>query len=188
VTAANPPRTRRALLLIDFQRDFLDGDGRMPVARNQVGPVLAATRVAVEQARADGDLIVKIGNEFRRSDWIGNVLRRHAAVAGSTGTAWDARADARGAAYLPKWRGSAYCNPVLQELLTREGVGHVTLCGLYARACVTATARAAMASGLRVTVLRDAVACRSDASREAALRQLARRGIEIADAIPGQSS
>ncbi len=88
--------------------------------------------------------------------------------------------------YLAKWKGSAYCNPALQELLAREGVGHVTLCGLYARACVTATARAALASGLGVTVLRDAVACRSDASREAALRQLARRGIEIADAIPGQ--
>ena len=44
MTAATPPRTRRALLLIDFQRDFLAGDGRMPVARNQVGPVLAASR------------------------------------------------------------------------------------------------------------------------------------------------
>jgi nicotinamidase-related amidase len=186
VTAANETRIRRALLLVDFQRDFLADDGRMPVARNQVGPMLAATRAAVERARADGDLIVKIGNEFRRGDWIGNVLRRHAAVAGSTGTAWDARADAHGAVYLAKWKGSAYCNPVLQQLLEREGTGHVTLCGLYARACVTATARAAKASGLRVTVLRDAVACRSDASREAALRRLARLGIEIADAIPGQ--
>lgn len=186
MTAANPPRTKRALLLIDFQRDFLADDGRMPVARNQVEPVLAATRAAVEQARTNGDLIVKIGNEFRRGDRIGNVLRRHAAVAGSTGTTWDSRADAHGAVYLAKWKGSAYCNPVLQELLAREGVGHATLCGLYARACVTATARAALASGLRVSVLRDAVACRSDASREAALRRLARRGVELADAIPGQ--
>jgi nicotinamidase-related amidase len=182
VTAANSPCTGRALLLIDFQHDFLAADGRMPVARDQVEPVLAATRVAVERAQADGDLIVKIGNEFRRGDRIGNLLRRHAAVAGSTGTAWDVRADARDAVYLAKWKGSAYCNPGLPDLLGREGVGHVILCGLYARACVTATARAALASGLRVTVLRDAVACRSGATREAALRRLARRGIEMADA------
>jgi nicotinamidase-related amidase len=32
VTAANSPRTRRALLLTDFQHDFLADDGRMPVA------------------------------------------------------------------------------------------------------------------------------------------------------------
>jgi nicotinamidase-related amidase len=187
VTAADSPAPRRALLLIDFQRDFLADDGRMPVARDQVAPVLAATRAAIAQAQADGDLIVKVGNEFRRGDLIGNLLRRQAAVAGSPGTAWDARAEAPDARYLTKWKGSAYCNPALAQLLAHEDVRHVTLCGLYARACVTATAKAALASGLRVTVLRDAVACRSDASREAALRRLSRRGIEIADAISGQA-
>ena len=35
------------LLLIDFQRDFLADDGRMPVARSQVAPVLAAARAAL---------------------------------------------------------------------------------------------------------------------------------------------
>jgi nicotinamidase-related amidase len=187
VTTADSPVPRRALLLIDFQRDFLADDGRMPVARDQVAPVLSATRAAIAQARADGDLIVKVGNEFRRGDLIGNLLRRQAAVAGSPGTAWDARAEAPDARYLTKWKGSAYCNPALAQLLAHEDVRHVTLCGLYARACVTATAKAALASGLRVTVLRDAVACRSDASREAALRRLSRRGIEIADAISGQA-
>ena len=34
------------LLLIDFQRDFLADDGRMPVARSQVAPVLAAALAA----------------------------------------------------------------------------------------------------------------------------------------------
>jgi nicotinamidase-related amidase len=182
------PLARRALLLIDFQRDFLDDDGRMPVARDQVAPVLAATRAAIAQAQADGDLIVKVGNEFRRGDLIGNLVRHQAAVAGSPGTAWDARAEVPDARYLPKWKGSAYCNPALPQLLAHEDVRHVTLCGLYARACVTATAKAALASGLRVTVLRDAVACSSDASREAALRRLFRRGIEIAEAVPGQAS
>ena len=35
------------LLLIDFQRDFLADDGRMPAARSQVAPVLAAARAAL---------------------------------------------------------------------------------------------------------------------------------------------
>ena len=41
MTAADSPAPRRALFLIDFQRDFLADDGRMPVARDQVAPVLA---------------------------------------------------------------------------------------------------------------------------------------------------
>jgi nicotinamidase-related amidase len=178
---ADAPRGRRALLLIDFQRDFLADDGRMPVSRGQVAGVLVATRVAIERAQGDGDLIVMIGNEFRPGDRIGNLLRHHAAVAGSAGAAWDERASASGtdAVYLPKWEGSAFCNPELGELLARAGVEQVTLCGLYARACVTATAREALSRGLRVTVVRDAVACRSDGSRATALRRLARRGVEL---------
>ena len=52
----------RALLLIDFQDDFLADNGRMPVARNQVGPVMAATRAAIIQAQARGDQIIHGGS------------------------------------------------------------------------------------------------------------------------------
>jgi nicotinamidase-related amidase len=183
MATSDAPRGRHALLLIDFQRDFLADDGRMPVARHHVTGVLVATGRAIEQATADGDLIIRIGNEFRPGDRIGNLLRHHAAVAGSAGTAWDDRVQAGGSVYLPKWKGSAFCNPELAGLLGREGVGEVTVCGLYARDCVTATARDALSRGLRVTVLRDAVACRSDRSREAALGRLHRRGVELRHAL-----
>jgi nicotinamidase-related amidase len=173
------------LLLIDFQRDFLADDGRMPVARHQVTGVLVATRTAIDRARAKGDLIVRIGNEFRPSDRIGNLLRHHAAMAGTPGTEWDARAEVTGgdAYYLAKWKGSAFCNPELGDLLAREAVTDIVVCGLYARACVAATARAALARGLRVTVLGDAVACKSDGSREAALHRMVRQGVELSYAL-----
>jgi nicotinamidase-related amidase len=151
----------------------------MPAARNQVTSVLVATRAAIGRARRDGALIVKVGNEFRPRDWAGNLLRRHAAVAGSTGTRWDARADVPGAPYLPKWKPDAFCNPRLQQLLASHGIEQVVLAGLYARACVSATAKGALARSLRVTVQQDAVACRSDSSRQAALERLARTGAEV---------
>jgi nicotinamidase-related amidase len=183
MSTADVPRGRRALLLIDFQRDFLAGDGRMPVARHQVTGVRVATGKVIAQATADRDLIVRVGNEFRPRDWIGNLLRHHAAIAGSAGAAWDDQVSAAGSSYLPKWKGSAFCNPELGDLLAREGVAQVTICGLYARACVTATARDALRRGLRVVVIRDAVACRSDRSREAALQRLSRHGIELRYAL-----
>jgi nicotinamidase-related amidase len=97
------PDRCRALLLIDFQDDFLADDGRMPVARDQVEPVLAATRAAIAQAQARGDLIVQIGNEFRPHDLLGNLGRR-AAVSGRPGTRWDARFAAPGAVYMANGR------------------------------------------------------------------------------------
>jgi nicotinamidase-related amidase len=168
-----------ALLLIDFQDDFLSDSGRMPVARNQVSSVIAAACAAIEQSQVAGDLILKIGNEFRPSDVVGNALRHHAAVAGSPGTKWDSRLDVAEATYLVKWKGDAFCNPELHRVLEENGVERITLAGLYARACITATAKGAMKRGLKVRLLVDAIACRSDASRDAAVIRMRKRGVRL---------
>jgi nicotinamidase-related amidase len=184
-TAAKPDP--RALILLDFQRDFLADDGRMPVARHHVAPVLAAARRAAEEARARGDLIVRVGNEFRRGDVVGNLLRRRAAVAGSVGTAWDDRIPADDASYVPKSAGSAFTNPALDAALAARGIRHLTIVGLFAKGCVSATAEAALRRGLTVEVLADAVACSSDRSRDRALRRLAARGARVIAADTGRS-
>lgn len=170
---------RRALLLIDFQHDFLGPDGRMPVEPRQVEPMIAAARGAVDAAQARGDLVLKVGNEFRRRNVMGNLLRHRAAIEGSAGCTWDSRLDPPGAPYLSKWRSSAFTNPALARLLEESQVGEVSLTGLYAKACISATARAAQRRGLSVRVIGDATACSSDESRRTALDKLHRIGIDI---------
>ena len=133
----------------------------------------------MDDAQRGGDLIVKIGNEFRPRDVIGNLFRHHAAVEGSLGAAWDGRIDPPEAVYVSKWRSDAFCNPDLAALLNKAQIGHVRLAGLYAKACVSATAKGALKRGLSVRVITDATACRSDKSRQAALDKLRRIGIEI---------
>jgi nicotinamidase-related amidase len=170
---------RRALLLIDFQEDFLAPEGRMPVDKGQVRPVIQAARRTVDEARDQGDLIVKIGNEFRQSDVIGNLFRHHAAMKGSVGAAWDGRIDPSEAIYVPKWRSDAFCNPDLMALLEEERVSQVRLTGLYAKACITATAKGARKRGLSVEVIGEATACSSEKSRQVALDKLRRIGIDV---------
>jgi nicotinamidase-related amidase len=177
---SNESGRRRALLLIDFQYDFLAADGRMPVDRSQIESVVEAAGAAIARAKDADDLIVRIGNEFRPSDLIGNIIRHRAAIAGSPGSAWDPRVDTADSFYVSKWKGSAFCNPELPRLLEHFNVGEVRIAGLYARACVTATARAAKARGLKVILLTDAIACQSDSSRSAALTRLASRGMQLA--------
>jgi nicotinamidase-related amidase len=170
---------RKALLLIDFQCDFLAESGRMPVARHQIEPVIAAANKAVVDANTNGADVVAIGNEFSPSDRLMNLVRRGAAIAGSSGARWDARVPIAGATYFPKWRSDAFCNPALSRFLQERGIGEVILAGLFARACVTATAKGALARGLKVSILRDAVADASNRAREAALNHLARCGVRV---------
>jgi nicotinamidase-related amidase len=163
---------RRALLLIDFQRDFLDADGRMPIARHQVEPLIVETRRAVEAARKEGMDVIAIGNEFRPGDWL-NFFRRNAAIAGSPGAAWDARLPIAGIPYFPKTQSDAFSNAELRRYLAERGTEEVILTGLQSKACVSATARGARKAGLRVRVLARAVADTSDRARKHALRKLA---------------
>jgi nicotinamidase-related amidase len=170
---------RGALLLIDFQEDFLAPSGRMSVDQRQVQPVLEAAQRAVAEAQLVGDLIVKIGNEFKPSDKVGNLLRHHAAIEGSQGAAWDGRIDPPGSTYLPKWRADAFCNPDLVALLEEANVGQVRLAGLYAKACISATAKGAHRRGFSVEVIGHATACTSERSRRVALDKLRRMGMVV---------
>ena len=172
--SVTPADSRQALLLIDFQYDFLADDGRMPVARNQVEPVLVAVRTAVDRANDHGDLIVRVGNEFKPTDVIGNLFRRHAAVAGSAGARWDPRFDVVGSAYVSKWKSDAFCNPALEDVLNGHGIERLVVAGLFARACITSTVKSAKQRGYEVLLLEDAIACKSDASRQAAITRLER--------------
>jgi nicotinamidase-related amidase len=166
----------RALLLVDFQVDFLSDRGRLPVDRSQVESVAASTRRAIDDAQRQGDLIVKIGNEFRRTALVMNALRRFAALADSPGAKWDPRFEVTGAPYLPKRTSDAFCNPDLDALLNEHHISDIALAGLKANACITATARSALSRGYRLELLTDAIACGSDRSRERALDRLERAG------------
>jgi nicotinamidase-related amidase len=174
--------SRSALLLIDFQRDFLEDGGRMPAARGQVPAVLEAAGRAIAAARAAGDLVVAIGNEFRPGDLLMNLLRRGAAMSGSEGARWTDKLPRDGLPYFPKWAGSAFVNPELDPWLRARGVKTLALTGVMAKACVSATAKDALARGYEVRVLTDAVGCFSDASRERAFARLRARGVELARA------
>ncbi|MGA2127223.1 MAG: isochorismatase family cysteine hydrolase, partial [Xanthobacteraceae bacterium] len=134
---------------------------------------------AIAAARADGMPIIAIGNELRPSDLVMNLLRRNSAVAGSAGAQWDARVPIDGVAYFAKQRGDAFSNPALAVHLQEKGVDEVVLSGLMARACVTATTKGALARGLKVAILRDAVADLSNRARDLALARLTRRGADV---------
>jgi nicotinamidase-related amidase len=186
-SGGNAP-ARRALLMIDFQRDFLDSSGRMPVDRDQVSPVLRAAAKAMADAKAAGDLIVAIGNEFRPGDLLMNLLRRYASIAGSEGARWSDKLPLEGTTYFPKWAGSAFVNPQLDRWLQAHNVKTLVLTGLMARACVTATAKDALAKGYEVQIVADAVACRSDASRARALTRLKAKGAILLPAGPTEAA
>jgi nicotinamidase-related amidase len=172
--------TKTAVLALDLQRDFLEEAGRMPVARNQVDGLVVAANAVIDRAAAKGVPVVYVLNEFRRSDWLLNLLRRGAAVVGSPGAELDPRVHVVGSARFPKWQTSAFTNPALDAFLREQGATHLVTLGLYAPHCLRATVAAALERGYEVTVVSDAVAAASDRSRDKALERMKRGGASLA--------
>lgn len=169
-----------ALVLLDFQFEFLDASGRMPVCRQHVTPTIDAALKAVEIFKKSGRPVAAIGNEFRRGDYFMNLLRRHASMKGSRGAIWDQRVPLDGLAYFPKWAESAFVNPEFETWLRREKVREIAICGMFASACVSSTAREALKKGYRVRLVSDAIACSNDRTKARSLARLRRKGALLA--------
>ena len=172
---------RRAVLVLDFQVDFLQPDGRLPVAQDQVLGMIEAANRLIGAADALGMEVVYVGNEFDRWDIPANWFRNNAAIRERPGARLDDRLSVINRQYFPKRRSDAFSNQHLGEFLQARQVGHVILMGVYANACVKFTALGALRRGYRVTVLRDAVAAASERKREAALQRMQYRGVVVTE-------
>lgn len=169
-----------ALLVLDLQIDFLEPQGRLPIAREEVAPVLAAANRAIAAAAARRTAVVYIGNEFTSWDVLGNLFRHGAAMRGTPGAALDPRlTKLAGAPYFSKDRADAFSNPALGNFLRSHRIASVVVCGVFADACVSATTKAALARGLKVALLADAVGAASDSARRRALVALGRAGAKV---------
>ncbi len=96
------------------------------------------------------------------------------------GTVPELLALAPGAPVWPKQTFSALADPAIRAgLLEERQLGHLLLCGLETPVCVYQTAVAALAEGLQVTVLSDAVGARRPDDARDCLAALARHGAHV---------
>ena len=170
-----------ALLMIDLQIDFLSRRGRLPISADHVGEVLCAANEAAVNAQERGWPIAAIGNEFRKSAVLANLLRNFAAQRGSAGAKWDPRAPQQVEAYFAKRSADAFSNPELDRWLRHKRVTSIHLCGVMAGACVAATAKAGLKLGYEVKLIERGIGAQSARSRLKALEQLLALGCTLSD-------
>jgi nicotinamidase-related amidase len=171
----------RAALLLDLQVDFLAPIGaRMPVGEPDTSRVIALANQVLEGSLLPGCLPVLVVNEFPRSDWIGNFFRHGAAICGTPGSALDARIRrSPGVRIVPKRRPSAFTNPALDALLKANAVSELYLLGVFAEACVRATALDGRRRGYSVVVPLDGIGTNSRIKRDYAVWAMRRGGVEV---------
>jgi nicotinamidase-related amidase len=174
--------TNTALLALDLQRDFLEANGRMSVGTKNAELVIASANRLLEHAERAGWKLISIKSEFPRTDWIGNLFRRDAAIERSVGAEMDPRVRFPPSSLeLTKSKPDAFTNPALAEILKAAGIQHIVIFGVMAEGCVRATVKSARRQGFDVTVVFDGVVSSREFLRRFAFESMRRAGSRLAN-------
>src|SRR5260370_36525339 len=138
---------RPALVLIDFQNDYLRPEGRMAVAQNQVDPMLNAANAMIEAARKNAIDVIYVRDEFSRFEFVRNLLRNDAALRYEAGSALDPRLDGTAGVYFNKEHGDAFSNSEFASHLEAHNLGNLVIAGVYAGGAAAPTGPGAVKPG-----------------------------------------
>src|SRR5205814_10208416 len=128
------------LVLLDAQRDYLSPHGRMPVAQDQIEPLVKAVNVAIGAMQQRALPVIYASNEFSPFDEPGNFSRNFSAMRFEPGSTLDKRINNLAGVYFTKDDWNAFADPQFVEHLQLVGAGHLVLAGANAERSVLATA------------------------------------------------
>ncbi|MGH7935056.1 MAG: cysteine hydrolase [Candidatus Binataceae bacterium] len=168
-----------ALVLIGMQESYLNPDGRLPVATDQIDPTIKAANAMIKAMRQDALPITYVRDEFSQFDFIGGLSRNWAAMRFEAGTELISTMHDWAGPYFTKNSANAFSNGQFTNYLEQQECGRLVIAGVLRGGSVLATTRHALADGYKVTVIGDAVAAPSGAARDAALQKLRTMGAQI---------
>ena len=168
-----------ALVLLNYQGDYLRADGRMPVAQDQVGGLIKATNRMIAAMRQRPMPVIYTINEFSPFEPVSDMGQNFSAMRFESGSALDKRINYLGGVYFSNQEWDAFANPQFDKHLQLIGADHLVLAGTYPERSMLETAREAKRRGYTVTVISDAVASSDAQKRDAALQALKDAGVEI---------
>ncbi len=174
-------KPKRALLVLDVQKDFTAEGARMPVDRNQVVAMIENINSTISEFQKNVEPVIYIRNVFHKND-IANLFRRFAAVEGSSGIAFDDRLNVLSDQVFDKNQPDAFSNHELERYLISNQVSEITVTGVFADQCVYWTSRGALNRGYKVNYMVDAVAAKSAKDIDNAVKSIKDFGAAIVKA------
>jgi nicotinamidase-related amidase len=177
-----PKRARgdnTALMLIGYQIDYLEPNGRLPVAQDQVAPMIQATSAIVEAATKNSVGVFYVVDDSSPFAFLSNWHRNQATPRLWFGSQKDERAPVFAGPTFAKQHRDAFCNSALEPWLNEQYVGRLVVGGAYADRSVLASVKTALKLGYKVTVVSDALAGATAESRDQAVQALKEAGANV---------
>jgi nicotinamidase-related amidase len=166
-------------MLIGYQADYLEANGRLPVAQDEAEPMIEATNAVVAAARRNAVGVFYIVDDSSPFAFLSNHYRNQATPRLWGGSQLDERADVFAGPAFTKERRDAFSNSALEPWLNEQEVGRLVVGGAFVERSVLATVMTALHLGYKVTVISDGVAGASAQWRDQALSSLKNAGATV---------
>ena len=147
----SPKKSKQALIVVDIQNDYFPG-GKWTLSGMDAAADNAARLIAA--ARASGDLIVHVRHEFPTAD-------APFFAPGSSGAQTHSKVQTReDEDVIIKNQINSFRDTKLKEILDRNDIRDVVICGAMSHMCIDSITRAANDYGYNCTLIHDACASR----------------------------
>lgn len=168
---------KKAVLVIDIQKDFTGEHAKMPVDKKQTMQMIAHVNRLIDHATAKNLLIIYIGNEYGKLNLL-NVFRNFAAIKNTEGAQQDERLHVINDHYFEKQKGNAFSNAALHAFLQKENISELLITGLYAEHCIYQTIKGALKNKYKTVLLTDCIASKSDDRLASAIDKCLKLGVQ----------
>lgn len=122
----------KAFLVLDIQNDFTSQNAKMPVDSAQAEIMIKNVNEILNQSSQMNTIVIYIGNEFEKGNFIANYFRNYAAIKGSPGAELDKRLKVINNNYFSKDEPDAFSSEKLNEFLIANQVDELYICGVFA--------------------------------------------------------
>jgi len=171
--------SKTALIVIDVQKAVTDKEDRLKFGYNRCGDCIMNINRLISYGQKHGWEIIYVIHSTPWYHLLPAAFTGFRFMQGSENVEFDERLHLAGKNIFEKIFGSALTNGKLRKLLKKNGIEKIILCGLAADACVSATARGALARSYKVTVVSDSCIAKTEERAKSAFEKLAKEEIEI---------
>lgn len=162
---------KSALIVVDVQNEYFADSG---FPQWNIDSTSANIAEKIKQAKADGWLVVGVQHFIPGAD--APLFRKGSPGADIHTSVAELLADAP---LVEKVHADSFLNTDMREILKKEGITDLYICGMMTQNCITHTAISPQASGFKVHVISDCCTAPSELVHILALEALTDRGVKI---------
>ena len=169
---------KKALLIIDLQRNITEKNGKMILNLEQSGQTIINVNKIIDQSVRLGLDVIYITNEWKKKSIV-NIATKRILEEGSDMAKMDPRVKDINNNHFIKYEMDSFSNKDFEKYLFDNQINQLYITGLDASACVDRTVKAALNRDYKVYIVKDAIVAKNEGKRIKKINEFRNLGAEI---------